>query len=66
MYWDLRHQALPLPKIPGQEVRGPTTYFADPLEGPFVLPGEYRVTLVVDGKEAGTATVQVSNVPAHR
>jgi photosystem II stability/assembly factor-like uncharacterized protein len=59
VYWDLRHQALPLPRIPGQEIRGPTTYFADPLEGPFVLPGEYRVTLLVDGKDAGSTTVQV-------
>ncbi|HTK28867.1 MAG TPA: hypothetical protein VL309_04920 [Vicinamibacterales bacterium] len=61
VYWDLRHEALPLPKIPGQEVRGPTTYFADPLQGPYVLPGEYKVTLVVDGRDAGTSSIQVSN-----
>jgi photosystem II stability/assembly factor-like uncharacterized protein len=59
--WDLRHQALPLPHFSGQFVRGPTTYFADPLQGPFVLPGEYRLTLRVDGREAGTTSVQVDN-----
>jgi hypothetical protein len=59
LVWDLRHQALPLPHFPGQFVRGPTTYFADPLRGPFVLPGEYRVTLTVDGREAGTTSVRV-------
>ncbi len=34
-------------------MKGPTTYFADPLEGPFVLPGQYRVTLMVNGVERG-------------
>ncbi len=61
VYWDLRHQALPFPNIPGEQRPGPTTYFADPLPGPFVLAGEYRVTLAVDGKEAGSKSVQVSN-----
>jgi photosystem II stability/assembly factor-like uncharacterized protein len=59
LVWDLRHAALPLPHFPGQFVRGPTTYFADPLQGPFVLPGEYRLTLTVDGREAGATTVRV-------
>jgi photosystem II stability/assembly factor-like uncharacterized protein len=57
--WDLRHQALSLPHFPGQFVRGPTTYFADPLQGPFVLPGDYRITLTVDGRDAGTTPVRV-------
>ena len=51
VYWDLRHQPLPFPKIPGEQRPGPTTYFDDPLPGPFVLAGEYRVTLTVDGKD---------------
>ncbi len=59
--WDLRHQVLPLPHFPGPFVRGPTTYFADPLQGPFVLPGEYHLSLTVDGREAGTTTVRVDN-----
>jgi photosystem II stability/assembly factor-like uncharacterized protein len=59
--WDLRHQALPLPHFSGQFVRGPTTYFADPLQGPFVLPGDYRLTLTVDGHEAGTTSVHVDS-----
>ncbi|HWW87293.1 MAG TPA: hypothetical protein VNZ26_27030, partial [Vicinamibacterales bacterium] len=61
VYWDLRHQALPFRKIPGEQRPGPTTYFADPLPGPFVLAGDYRVTLSVDGKEVGSKTVQVTN-----
>ena len=61
VYWDLRHQPLAFPKIPGEQRPGPTTYFDDPLPGPFVLADEYRVTLTVDGKTVGTKTVRVTN-----
>jgi photosystem II stability/assembly factor-like uncharacterized protein len=63
VYWDLRHQGLQRPSIPGEPVKGPTTYFADPLQGPFVLPGQYRVTLVVDGVDRGSTSVRVANDP---
>jgi photosystem II stability/assembly factor-like uncharacterized protein len=36
---------------------------ADPLVGPFVLPGDYRVTLLVDGREAGVRVVRVQPDP---
>ncbi len=61
VYWDLRHQPLAFPAIPGEERPGPTTYFADPLPGPFVLAGEFRVTLTVDGKDVGSTPVRVAN-----
>jgi len=32
--------------------------------GPFVLPGDYQVTMLVDGHDAGTRTVQVTGDPA--
>ena len=32
---------------------------ADPLTAPFVVPGDYRLTLVVDGRDAGTRPVKV-------
>ncbi len=35
----------------------------DPLAAPFVFPGEYRVTLLVNGKEAGTRAVRVQPDP---
>ncbi len=61
VYWDLRHQTLTLPAVPGEPVKGPTTYFADPLQGPFVLPGQYRITLMVNGTERGSTSVRVTN-----
>ncbi|MFN2446188.1 MAG: WD40/YVTN/BNR-like repeat-containing protein [Vicinamibacterales bacterium] len=58
--WDLRHEPLP-PPPPGQPTGGGGGGFgAGTLNGPNVLPGEYRVTLVVDGKEVGTKPVRVT------
>jgi len=56
IYWDLRHEPLPPPRIPagGGGGGGPTR------DGPFVLPGAYEVALVVDGKTVGSRTVRVT------
>ncbi len=57
--WDLRHQPLPAPA--GQQPGGGGGGFGGGgLNGPNVLPGEYRVTLVVDGKDVATKPVRVS------
>ena len=60
VYWDLRHQPLPTPRTPQPGGGGGGGFGGGGLNGPNVLPGEYRVTLVVGGKEAGTKTVRVS------
>jgi photosystem II stability/assembly factor-like uncharacterized protein len=54
-YWDLRHQPVETPR--GRGAQGGGGGGASP--GPFVLPGEYRVTLTVDGREVGTRPVRV-------
>ena len=54
--WDLRHDPLP-DSLAGGRFGG---------MGPFVLPGEYRVALAVDGKDAGTRTVTVNGDPLAR
>ena len=60
--WDLRHQ--PLPPQPGQQGGGGGGGFGGGgLNGPNVVPGDYRVTLVVDGKEISTKTVRVNGDP---
>jgi photosystem II stability/assembly factor-like uncharacterized protein/uncharacterized membrane protein YgcG len=63
--WDLRHQ--PLPPSAGQQGGpggggggGGGGFGGGGLNGPNVLPGEYRVTLVVDGKDVATKSVRVS------
>jgi photosystem II stability/assembly factor-like uncharacterized protein len=53
--WDLRHQSLPDSVAPAGGRGGGA--------GPFVRPGAYRVTLTVDGRDAGTKTVTVSGDP---
>jgi hypothetical protein len=59
VYWDLRYEPLPTP--PGQQGQGGGGGFAAAaLQAPSVLPGEYRVTLVVGGKEVGTKPLRVS------
>jgi hypothetical protein len=61
-YWDLRVAPLPGP----QEGAG---FFGGGTQGPFVLPGEYRVSLTVDGKAAAadgqgtTRTITVQGDP---
>jgi hypothetical protein len=53
--WDLRHQPLPDSLVSGGGRAGGA--------GPFVLPGTYRVALVVDGRDAGTKSVVVNGDP---
>jgi photosystem II stability/assembly factor-like uncharacterized protein len=61
--WDLRHQPLAPTPAPG---RGGGSRFRRSSPGPFVLPGDYRVELTVDGSPAGTRTVHVSRDPRLR
>jgi hypothetical protein len=65
MNWDLRHQ--PLPPQPGQQGGGGGGggggFGGGGLNGPNVIPGEYRVTLVVDGREISTKNVRVNGDP---
>jgi hypothetical protein len=56
--WDLRRE--PLPKVKGQEGGG---RFGPGDRGPFVLPGTYRAHLVVDGKDASSAALEVKGDP---
>jgi hypothetical protein len=63
VYWDLRHE--PLPPVAGQQQGGGGGgggggFGGGGTNGPNVLPGDYRVTLVVDGKDVATKTVRVS------
>jgi photosystem II stability/assembly factor-like uncharacterized protein len=59
VYWDLRHQ--PLPPLAGQQQAGGGGGFGGGgNNGPNVLPGEYRVTLVVDGKDVATKSLRIS------
>ena len=60
VYWDLRHQPLPAPRTPQPGGGGGGGFGGGGLNGPNVLPGEYRVTLLVGGKEVATKTVRVS------
>ena len=58
IYWDLRHQ--PLAPLAGQQQGGGGGFGGGGNNGPNVLPGEYRVTLVVDGKDVATKSLRVS------
>jgi photosystem II stability/assembly factor-like uncharacterized protein len=63
VYWDLRHQ--PLPPVAGQQQGGGGGgggggFGGGGNNGPNVLPGDYRVTLVVNGRDVATKTVRVS------
>jgi photosystem II stability/assembly factor-like uncharacterized protein len=57
--WDLRYQPLPPTRTP-LTGRGGGGGGGAANTGPNVLPGEYRVTLVVDGKEVATKPVRVN------
>ena len=60
IHWDLRHQPLPpQAEPPGGRGGGGGFGGGGGNNGPFVLPGEYRVTLVVDGRDVGTKNVRV-------
>jgi photosystem II stability/assembly factor-like uncharacterized protein len=62
VYWDMRHQ--PLPPLSGQQGGGGGGggggFGGGGNNGPNVMPGDYRVTLVVDGKDVATKTLRVS------
>ena len=63
VYWDMRHQ--PLAPLAGQPAGGGGGgggggFGGGGNNGPNVMPGDYRVTLVVDGKDVATKTVHVS------
>src|SRR5687768_15902867 len=62
VYWDLRHQ--PLSPLAGQPQGGGGGggggFGGGGNNGPNVMAGDYRVTLVVDGKDVATKTVRVS------
>jgi len=64
--WDLRHQALrPLRNPPQvQQGGGGGGFGGGGNNGPFVLPGTYRATLTVDGRDANTVNVTVTGDPA--
>jgi len=67
--WDLRVQPLlPLPPPPGAPAGtggggGGGFFGAGGNNGPFVLPGTYRATLTVDGKDAQSVSVAVKGDP---
>ena len=60
VYWDLRHEPLPAPRTPQPGGGGGGGFGGGGLNGPNVLPGEYRVTLLVGGTEVATKSMRVS------
>jgi hypothetical protein len=65
--WDLRVEPLrPLPPAPGAAgggAEGGGGFGGGGNNGPFVLPGTYRATLVVNGRDAQTTDVSVKGDP---
>lgn len=63
--WDLQIEPIPAPKgrPPSQNPFGGPSGPAE-TAGPMVLPGDFRVALVVNGKEAATTTLSVRGDPA--
>ncbi len=62
--WDLQIDPIPLPKgvtAPGGFFGGQPDTSGTP--GPIVLPGEYRISLVVNGKPAASSSVTVRGDP---
>ncbi len=63
--WDLRHQPLaPLRNPPQGQGGGGGGFGGGGNNGPFVLPGTYRATLTVDGRDANAVSVVVTGDPA--
>lgn len=61
VHWDLRHQPLlPLAGQPQGGGGGGGGFGGGGNNGPNVMPGDYRVTLVVGGKDVATKSVRVS------
>ncbi len=58
LHWDLRHDPLPAPRAGGGGGGG--FGGGSPLNGPFVLPGDYQVTLAVNGRDVATKPVRVA------
>jgi photosystem II stability/assembly factor-like uncharacterized protein len=61
--WDLRVEPLPAPAGQPAGPGGGGGFGGGGLNGPLVLPGEYRVTLSVDGREAGETRLGVAGDP---
>ncbi len=59
--WDLRVE--PLPALRPQPGQGGGGAFGGALIGPYVMPGQYSVTLKVDGKEIGPQSFTVQGDP---
>lgn len=59
VHWDLRYQPLPAAQTAGQGGGGGGPFGGAANNGPFVLPGEYRVTLVVNNRDVATKPVRV-------
>jgi photosystem II stability/assembly factor-like uncharacterized protein len=70
IHWDLRHQPLPPQATaqggPGGGGGGGGFGGGGGNNGPFVMPGEYRVTLVVDGRDVATKPLRVIGDTAAR
>ena len=64
LYWDLRVEPLPRPE--GEPGGGGGGFGGGGLNGPLVLPGDYRVTLTADGRDVGTRRVGVAGDPEIR
>jgi photosystem II stability/assembly factor-like uncharacterized protein len=58
--WDLRVQPLPPLRTQQQGQGGGGGFGGGGNNGPFVVPGTYRATLTVDGKDANTVNVVVT------
>jgi photosystem II stability/assembly factor-like uncharacterized protein len=63
--WDLRVEPLPPPRTQpqGQGGGGGGGFGGGGLNGPFVMPGQYSVTLKADGKDVGTQSFTVQGDP---
>jgi hypothetical protein len=61
--WDLRVEPLPAPRGQPGQGQGGGGFGGGGLNGPFVMPGQYAVTLKVDGKEIGSQNFTVVGDP---
>ncbi|MGH9347727.1 MAG: hypothetical protein ACRD26_10730, partial [Vicinamibacterales bacterium] len=64
IHWDLRYQPHTAPLVPVTPVS--SLFIGNGIDGPFVPPGEYSVTLVIDGHDAGTRRLDVAGDPLIR
>lgn len=62
--WDLRHEPLAEPLLPVTPIT--SLFGAVGTQGPFVLPAQYQVSLIVDGGTADSTTVEVRMDPEAR